>query len=69
MHCFDPTRSPLDSIPPPEPIREWLARLFVEVRLARRLLRLSESKSRALPPGCRGERLEGAARREVPLGK
>jgi hypothetical protein len=43
-----PARSPLDSIPPPDTIRERLALLFAEARLLRGLLRLSESKSRGV---------------------
>ena len=38
--------SPLDHIPPPDQIRDHLARVFAEIRLLRRLLRLAES----MPP-------------------
>ena len=48
MTVPEPPRSPLDSIPPPDSIRDRLARLFTEARLLRTLLRLSESKSRIL---------------------
>jgi hypothetical protein len=48
MTIPDPARSPIDSIPPPDLIRDRLARLFAEARLLRGLLRLAESKSRAL---------------------
>jgi hypothetical protein len=48
MPVFDPTQSPLDFIPPPDLIRDRLAQLFVEVRLLRNFLRLSEAKCRNL---------------------
>jgi hypothetical protein len=42
-HTATPPTSPLDSIPDPERIRDRLSVLFVEARLLRRLLRLSEA--------------------------
>jgi hypothetical protein len=40
---FPPVPSPLDSLPEPERIRDRLSDLFVEARLLRRLLRLSQA--------------------------
>jgi hypothetical protein len=59
MLVADAARSPIESIPPPDLIRDRLARIFAEARLLRRLLRLSESKARGLrghpAPNPRGE--------------
>ena len=50
--------SPLEALPEPEAIRRRLSALFVEARLLRRLLRLSESVSDEYPA-------ERSDRREV----
>jgi hypothetical protein len=52
------TQSLLESIPPPDLIRDCLARLFAEARLLRGLLRLSESKSRCFATDDQAKRRE-----------
>jgi hypothetical protein len=64
----DIASSPLESIPPPDLIRDRLAQLFTEARLLRGLLRLSESKSRCLPSACQEDLGGKATQREVTLG-
>jgi hypothetical protein len=51
MGSSNSAQSPIDSIPPPNLIRDRLTKLFAEARLLRGLLRLSESKDRLRTSG------------------
>jgi hypothetical protein len=54
-------RSPLEDIPPPETIRERIARLYWEARQLRKLLGLSETLRRHTPARPSGEGGDGRA--------
>jgi hypothetical protein len=59
---MSPTDSPLDQLPPPPAIHERMGRLYRELSLLRRLLRLSQAARQERTP-------EPADRQEVAHGR